>query len=328
MRRREFIAGVGAAVAWPYVVRAQQALQPVIGFMSARSPEDSANLLRAFQKGLKEEASFVEGDNISIEYRWARGDYALLPALAGELAERHVNVLVAVGGDASARAAKAAASQVPIVFTISGDPVEAGLVQSINRPGGNATGCIVFSTGELDAKRLDFMSEIVPGPSVLGVLVNPKYPPAIGQARYLEAAATKIGRVISIAEASNDAELETALSALLQKNIGGLVVASDPFFDSRRNRILAFAAEHRLPGIYQFRDYALEGGLISYGPSLTDTYRQVGVYAARIVKGGNPSDMPVMQPTKYDLVINLKTANALGFKVPQSLLVGADEVIE
>jgi len=296
--------------------------------MSARSPEDSANLLRAFQKGLKEEASFVEGDNISIEYRWARGDYALLPALAGELAERHVNVLVAVGGDASARAAKAAASQVPIVFTISGDPVEAGLVQSINRPGGNATGCIVFSTGELDAKRLDFMSEIVPGPSVLGVLVNPKYPPAIGQARYLEAAATKIGRVISIAEASNDAELETALSALLQKNIGGLVVASDPFFDSRRNRILAFAAEHRLPGIYQFRDYALEGGLISYGPSLTDTYRQVGVYAARIVKGGNPSDMPVMQPTKYDLVINLKTANALGLKVPQSLLVGADEVIE
>ena len=328
MRRREFIAGVGAAVAWPYVVRAQQALQPVIGFMSARSPEDSANLLRAFQKGLKEEASFVEGDNISIEYRWARGDYALLPALAGELAERHVNVLVAVGGDASARAAKAAASQVPIVFTISGDPVEAGLVQSINRPGGNATGCIVFSTGELDAKRLDFMSEIVPGLSVLGVLVNPKYPPAIGQARYLEAAATKIGRVISIAEASNDAELETALSALLQKNIGGLVVASDPFFDSRRNRILAFAAEHRLPGIYQFRDYALEGGLISYGPSLTDTYRQVGVYAARIVKGGNPSDMPVMQPTKYDLVINLKTANALGLKVPQSLLVGADEVIE
>lgn len=328
MRRREFIAGVGAAVAWPYVVRAQQALQPVIGFTSARSPEDSANLLRAFQKGLKEEASFVEGDNISIEYRWARGDYALLPALAGELAERHVNVLVAVGGDASARAAKAAASQVPIVFTISGDPVEAGLVQSINRPGGNATGCIVFSTGELDAKRLDFMSEIVPGPSVLGVLVNPKYPPAIGRARYLEAAATKIGRVISIAEASNDAELETALSALLQKNIGGLVVASDPFFDSRRNRILAFAAEHRLPGIYQFRDYALEGGLISYGPSLTDTYRQVGVYAARIVKGGNPSDMPVMQPTKYDLVINLKTASALGLKVPQSLLVGADEVIE
>lgn len=236
--------------------------------------------------------------------------------------------MVAVGGDASARAAKAATPQVPIVFTISGDPVEAGLVQSINRPGGNATGCIVFSTGELDAKRLDFMSEIVPGPSVLGVLVNPKYPPAIGQARYLEAAATKIGRVISIAEASNDAELETALSALLQKNVGGLVVASDPFFDSRRNRILAFAAEHRLPGIYQFRDYALEGGLISYGPSLTDTYRQVGVYAARIVKGGNPSDMPVMQPTKYDLVINLKTANALGLKVPQSLLVGADEVIE
>jgi putative tryptophan/tyrosine transport system substrate-binding protein len=288
MRRREFIAGVGAAVARPHTLGAQQALQPVLGFMSARSPEDSANVLRAFHKGLKEEASFVEGDNISIEYRWARGDYALLPTLAGELVERHVNVLVAVGGDASARAAKVTTSQVPIVFTISGDPVEAGLVQSINRPGGNATGCIVFSTGELDAKRLDFMSEIIPKPSVFGVLVNPKYPPAINQARYLEAAATKIGRVISIAEASNDAELETALSALLEKHIGELVVASDPFFDSRRNRILAFAAEHRLPGIYQFRDYALEGGLISYGPSITDTYRQVGVYAARIVKGGKP----------------------------------------
>jgi putative tryptophan/tyrosine transport system substrate-binding protein len=328
MRRREFIAGIGNAIAWPLAARAQRASMPVIGFMSARSPEDSVNVLQAFYKGLKDEGGFADGENVKVEYRWARGNYVLLPTLAGELVARSVNVLVAVGGDASARAGKAATSTIPVVFTISGDPVEAGLVQSINRPGGNATGCIVFSTGELDAKRLEFMSEIVPGASIFGVLVNPKYPPAKNQARELEAAATKLGRTIYGVEASDDAELGTAFAALLQKGVGALVVASDPFFDSRRKRIITFAAENRLPGIYQFRDYALDGGLISYGPSITDTYRQVGVYAARILKGANPSDLPIMQPTKYDLVINLKTANAVGLKVPQSLLVAADEVIE
>jgi ABC-type uncharacterized transport system substrate-binding protein len=328
MRRREFIAGIGNAIAWPLAARAQRASMPVIGFMSARSPEDSVNVLQAFYKGLKDEGGFADGENVKVEYRWARGNYVLLPTLAGELVARSVNVLVAVGGDASARAGKAATSTIPVVFTISGDPVEAGLVQSINRPGGNATGCIVFSTGELDAKRLEFMGEIVPGASIFGVLVNPKYPPAKNQARELEAAATKLGRTIYGVEASDDAELGTAFAALLQKGVGALVVASDPFFDSRRKRIITFAAENGLPGIYQFRDYALDGGLISYGPSITDTYRQVGVYAARILKGTNPSDLPIMQPTKYDLVINLKTANALGLKVPQSLLVAADEVIE
>jgi putative tryptophan/tyrosine transport system substrate-binding protein len=328
MRRREFIASIGIVIACPLAARAQRTSTPVIGFMSARTPEDSVNVLKAFHKGLKDEGGFADGENVKVEYRWARGDYGQLSALAGELVARSVNVLVAVGGDASARAAKAATSTIPVVFTISGDPVEAGLVQSINRPGGNATGCIVFSTGELDAKRLEFMSEIVPGASIFGVLVNPKYPPAKNQARELEAAATKLGRTIYGVEASDDAELGTAFAALLQKGVGALVVASDPFFDSRRKRIITFAAENRLPGIYQFRDYALDGGLISYGPSITDTYRQVGVYAARILKGANPSDLPIMQPTKYDLVINLKTANALGLKVPQSLLVAADEVIE
>jgi putative ABC transport system substrate-binding protein len=265
---------------------------------------------------------------VRVDYRWARGDYGLLPGLASELVAEHVDVLTALGGDASARAAKAATSAIPIVFTISGDPVEAGLVQSINRPGGNATGCIVFSTGELDAKRLDFMSEIVPSASVFGVLVNPRYPPATNQAHELEAAAKKIGRSILIVNASDDAELETAFGELLQKRIGALVVASDPFFDSRRQRIIRFATENRLPGIYQFRDYAVDGGLISYGPSITDTYRQVAAYAGRILKGAKPADLPVLQPTKYNLVINLKTANALGLRVPQSLLVGADEVIE
>ena len=329
MRRREFITLLGGAtVAWPLAARAQQPSVPVIGFMSARSPEDSVSVLQAFHKGLREEGGFADGENVKVEYRWARGNYGLLPALASEFVERRVNVLVAVGGDASARAARAATSAIPIVFTISGDPVEAGLVESINRPGGNATGCIVFSTGELDAKRLELLREIVPGGSVIGVLVNPKYPPARNQGHALEAAATKIGRTIFIVEASDDAELEAAFAALLQKRVGGFVVASDPFFDSRRARLISFAAENRLPGIYQFRAYAVDGGLISYGPSITETYRQVGIYAGRILKGAKPSDMPIMQPTKYDLVINLKTANALGLSIPDRLLATADEVIE
>jgi putative ABC transport system substrate-binding protein len=328
MRRREFITLIGGAVAWPLPVYAQQPSMPIIGFMSARSPEDSVNVLQAFHKGLKDEGGFANGENVKIEYRWARGNYGLLPALAGEFVEHRVNVLVAVGGDASARAAKAATSAIPIVFTISGDPVEAGLVQSINRPGGNATGCIVFSTGELDAKRLDLMSQIVLGASLFGVLVNPKYPPAVNQARELEMAATKIGHAIFIEEASDDAKLEAAFVALLQKGIGALVVASDPFFDSRRARIIAFATEQRLPAIYQFRDYALDGGLISYGPSITESYRQVGVYTGRILNGAKASDLPVTLPTKYDLVINLKTAQALGLTVPPNVLAIADEVIE
>ena len=328
MRRRDFVLGAGAAVVLPLAAPAQAASKPVIGFMSARSPEDSVNVLRAFYNGLKEEGGFTDGENVTVEYRWARGNYAMLPTLAGELVARSVNVLVAVGGDASARAAKAATSTIPVVFTNYGDPVEAGLVQSINRPGGNATGCLVLTTGELDAKRLEFISEIVPGASIFGVLVNPKYPPAKNQARELETAATKLGRTVYGVEAGDDAQLETAFAALLQKGVAALVLASDPFFDSRRKRIISFAAENRLPGIYQFRDYALDGGLISYGPSITDTYRQVGVYASRILKGANPSDLPIMLPTKYDLVVNLKTAKALGLDVPPALLARADEVIE
>ena len=328
MRRRDFVLGGGAAVVLPLAARAQAASKPVIGFMSARSPEDSVNVLGAFHEGLKDEGGFADGENVKVEYRWARGNYVLLPTLAGELVARSVNVLVAVGGDASARAAKAATSTIPVVFTISSDPVEAGLVQSINRPGGNATGCLVLTTVELDAKRLEFMSEIVPGASIFGVLVNPKYPPAKNQAREIETAATKLGRTIYGVEAGNDAQLETAFAALLQKGVAALVVASDPFFDSRRKRIISFAAENRLPGIYQFRDYALDGGLISYGPSIIDTYRQVGVYAGRILKGANPSDLPIMLPTKYDLVVNLRTAKALGLAIPDRILALADEVIE
>ena len=292
----------------------------------ARSPEDSVRELEAFHKGLGE-GGFIDGRNATVEYRWARGDYVRLPALAAELVQRQVNVIVATGGDASARAAKAATSVIPIVFNTGGDPVEAGLVESINRPGGNATGCIILSN-DMEPKRLGLMREIVPNIPLFGALINPNFPPAAGQARDIEAAATKIDRRIFIAKASNDIELEAALAMLLHEGVGALVIASDPYFDTRRDRIIAFAAQNRLPAIYQFRDYAVEGGLISYGPSITDAYRQLGVYTARILKGAKPAELPIVQPTKFDFVINLKAAKALGLTIPPTLLASADEVIE
>jgi ABC-type uncharacterized transport system substrate-binding protein len=327
MRRREFITLLGGmAASWPLAAGAQQSAMPVIGFMSARSPEDSVYVLAAFHKGL-EEGGFVDGRNVKIEYRWARGDYGRLPVLAAEFVNRRVNVLVAAGGDASARAAKAATSAISIVFLIGSDPIEAGLVESLNRPGSNATGYVILSD-VMEAKRLDMLREIVPGVPLFGAILNPNFPPAAGQLRDLEAAAPKIGRRLIIAKASNDAELAAAFAALLRERVGALLVASDPYFDTRRARIIAFAAEHRLPAIYQFREYAFDGGLISYGPSITDAYRQAGIYAGRILNGARPADLPVLQPTKFDFVINLKTAKALGLEVPPSLLALADEVIE
>jgi putative ABC transport system substrate-binding protein len=327
MRRRAFIKVIGGlAAGWPLVARAQVQGMPVLGFMSARSPEDSKYVLSAFHKGL-EEGGFVDGRNVAIEYRWGRGDYSRMPAIAVELVNLRVNVLTATGGDASARAAKAATSAIPILFVIGGDPIEAGLVKSFNRPGGNATGFVIFSR-DLESKRLDLMSEIVPGVSLFGVLVNPNFPPAKWQLRDIEAAAPKIGRRIFVARATTDTELDDAFAALLRERVGALAVASDPFFDTRRARIIAFAAKHRLPAIYQFRSYALDGGLISYGPSITDAYRQVGIYSGRVLKGAKPADLPVLQPTKFDFVINLKTARALGLTVPPMLLALANEVIE
>jgi len=294
--------------------------------MSARSAEDSVAVLKAFLQGLGE-GGFVEDRNLAIEYRWARGDYNRLPAFAAELIKRRVNVIAALGGDASSRAAKAATSIVPIVFTMGGDPVKAGLVQSFNRPGGNATGCVIL-TDALEPKRLGLLNELMPGAGHFGAILNPKFPPAAGQMRDLEQAAPKIGRQLVILKASNDAELDAAFAALLREQVVALLVASDPFFDTRHEHIIAFAAKHRLPAIYQFRQYALAGGLISYGPSLTDAYRQAGVYVGRILKGAKPAELPVLQPTKFDLVINLKTAKALGLAISPSLLVRADDVIE
>jgi putative tryptophan/tyrosine transport system substrate-binding protein len=326
MRRRDFI-GIfgGAAAAWPLLARAQTAV-PVIGYMSARSPEDTVQVLEAFLKGLSD-GGFVNGQNVNIEYRWARGDYGRLPALANELVQKRVTILVATGGDASARAAKQATATIPVVFNTGSDPVKAGLVPSLNRPGDNVTGSVVMSDA-MEQKRFGFLQELAPGITSFGALVNPNYPPAASQIRDLELAAPKLGRQLLVAKASSDTELEAAFSTLSGARVGALLVASDPYFDTRRSRIIAFAAQHRLPAIYQFREYALEGGLISYGPSITDAYRQVGIYVARILKGEKPGDLPILQPTKFDFVINLKTAKTLGINVPHGLLNAADEVIE
>jgi len=288
--------------------------------------EDTVQVLEAFLKGLAD-GGFVNGQNVNIEYRWARGDYGRLPALANELVQKRVTILVATGGDASARAAKQATATIPVVFNTGSDPVKAGLVPSLNRPGDNVTGSVVMSD-VMEQKRFGFLQEVAPGITFFGALVNPNYPPSASQVHDLELAAPKLGRQLLVARASSDSELEAAFSTLSGARVGALLVASDPYFDTRRSRIIAFAAQNRLPAIYQFREYALEGGLISYGPSITDAYRQVGIYVARILKGEKPGDLPILQPTKFDFVINLKTAKALGINVPHGLLNAADEVIE
>jgi putative ABC transport system substrate-binding protein len=263
---------------------------------------------------------------VVIEYRWARGDYSRLPAFAAELVQRRVNVLVGTGGEASAVAAKQATSTIPIVF-VTGDPVKARLVESLNRPGGNATGSYVV-TSEMEQKRLSLLHELTPGVPLIGALLNPNFPDAARQLLELEEAARTIGRRLLVAKASNDDELNAAFALLLQQRIGALLVAADAYFDTRRDRIVAFAAQNHLPAVYHFREYAFAGGLVSYGPSITDAYRQAGNYTGRILKGEKPTDLPVVQTTKFDFVVNMKTAKALGLTVPFGLLNAADEVIE
>jgi putative ABC transport system substrate-binding protein len=326
MKRRAFIAGLGAAATWPLVARAQQPAMPVVGFISSRSPADSANLVAAFRKGLGE-AGYVEGQNVSVEYRWAEGQYDRLPALAADLVQRGVALLVTTGGEPSALAAKAATSTIPIVFTTGGDPVKVGLVESLNRPGGNATGVSLLTTAP-ESKRLGLLHELLPAAKVVGVLIDPNYQEAEAQERELQDAAGKIDQYIHIAYGKNDVELELALQALVQARADALLVCADPFFDTRRDRIISFAAQHRMPAIYQFKDYALRGGLMSYGISLPDGYRQVGIYAGQILKGAKPADLPIVQSIKFEFVVNLKTAKALGLEIPAMLLARADEVIE
>jgi putative ABC transport system substrate-binding protein len=327
MRRREFITLLGgAAVAWPVAVRAQQAAMPVIGFMSGRSPEDSSYLVAAFRQGLSE-GGFVEGRNVAIEFRWAGGEYERLPSLAAELVGRQVSILVAVGGDNSAVAAKRATSTIPIVFGMGGDPIRAGLVHSLNRPDRNATGFTLL-TNQLEPKRVGLMHELLPSASLLGALLNPDFLPAADQLRDIENATRAVNVELYVANANNDTELNAAFGWLVRQRVGAVLVTANPHFDTRRDQIIALAAQNKLPAFYHFREFATAGGLISYGPRITDGYQQAGIYVGRILKGSKPADLPVLQPTRFEFVINLKTANTLGLVVPNSMQLLADEVIE
>ena len=327
MGRREFITLLGGAAAvWPLAAQAQQPARPIIGFMSSRSASDSKYLVAAFRKGLSEQG-YAEGQNVAIEFRWANGRYEQLPALAADLLEQRIAVLVAVGGEPSALAAKGATSTIPIVFTIGGDPMKIGLVASMNRPRGNATGVSLLAI-EPEAKRLAMLHELVPKSALIAVLINPNFGDFESRLRELSAAARTLSRRIEYYKASTDAELELAFGRIAQENAAALLPAGDAFFDTRRERIIAFAARSRLPTIYQFREAAMAGGLMTYGISITEGYRQTGVYAAQILKGANPGELPVYQSIKFELVINLKTANALGIEIPANLLALADEVIE
>jgi putative ABC transport system substrate-binding protein len=299
---------------------------PVIGFMSSRSSADSERAVKAFLKGLADNG-FTVGKNVEIKYQWANGDYEQLRAFAKSFVSEKVAVIVAVGGLPSAEAAKQASSNLPIVFSVGPDPVKAGLVGSFNRPEANVTG-VSLLTNALEAKRLGLIHELVPTAATIAALMNPANPASAQQAQEIIDAAPRINQRVEILSASDGVELAKAFARIKQIQANAMLVGADPFFDTRRDEIVRFATQQRLPAIYQFRDYAVAGGLVSYGIDLTDSYQQVGAYAARILKGTRPQELPVLQPTKFELVINLKTARALGLTVPPTLLARADEVIE
>jgi putative ABC transport system substrate-binding protein len=324
MKRREFMTLLGGAAAWPFAARGQQSAVPVVGFMSSRSADDSSRVVVAFRQGLAE-TGYEEGRNVTIEFRWAQGQFDRLPAIAAELVRRPVAVLAAFGE--SARVAKAATSTIPILFGTGLDPVEEGLIKSLNRPGGNVTGA-TFLTAALGAKRLGLLRDLVPGADVVALLVNPNTLVGQVQTRDVQEAARALGQGLVVLDGGSDESIEASFAALTQQHVAALMVGADPFFDTRRDRLIALAARYQVPAIYQFREYALAGGLMSYGASITDMYRQVGVYVGRVLKGEKPADLPVVQVTKFELVINLKTARALGVKVSDNLLSLADEVIE
>jgi ABC-type uncharacterized transport system substrate-binding protein len=325
MRRREFIGLLGGAAALPLAARAQQEAMPVIGFLHTASPETTVQVLAAFRKGLSE-TGFAEGRNVVIEYRWAHGDLTGLAQMAAELARRQVAVIVTPLGAAAALAAKAATTTIPVVFSAGVDPVKAGLVASLSRPGGNVTG-INWMQSELVAKRLGLLQEMVPHAARFGLLVNPTNPVAAeGTIKDTERAA--IGRPIDVVKASTPREIETAFAALAQNKAEALVVAPDPLFFDRRVLLATLSARHLLPTIYGPREFVNAGGLMSYGANNQERYRYIGIYTGRILKGEKPADMPVIQPTKLELVINLPTARVIGVAVPPSVLAQADEVIE
>jgi putative ABC transport system substrate-binding protein len=329
MDRRTVISGAACCIvaATPLHAKAQRPEGPVIGFLSSRSPEESAAHAAAFRRGLTE-SGFVDPESLAIEYRWANGDYARLPGLATALAKLRVNVLVAVGGTPSAlAAAKAVAGAIPIVFLIGDDPVKLGLVSSLGRPGRNLTG-LTFVTTELGAKRLEVLYELVPNAKVSAFLLNPHFADGAAQGEAMQSAARSLGRRLLVLQASTEAQIAASFATLGREGVGALVVQNDPFFDSQRERIVALASRNSIPAIYHIREFPAAGGLISYGASLADAYRQVGVYAGRILKGATPGELPVEQPTRFEMVINVKTAKALGITVPQSMLLRADEVLQ
>jgi putative tryptophan/tyrosine transport system substrate-binding protein len=327
MKRREFMSLLGsAAAAWPLGARAQQTAMPVIGFLSGRSSADSVEELKGFHRGLAE-TGYFDGKNIAIEFRWADGRYDRLASLATQLVTHRVSVIAAVGGGASGLAAKSATSTIPIVFATGGDAVKIGLVAALNRPGGNVTGVnIIF--GALGAKRLGLLHEFVPAAIAVGMLVNPNYPSAPIEVRDVEAAGRKLGLTVHIFNIRTGSEIEPAFAGLAEQKVSGLLVADDPFLQGHRGELVRLAERHALPAVYFSRDFVDAGGLMAYGPNLVDAYRLVGVYVGQILRGEKPADLPVVQPTKFELVLNLKAARELRLTVPPTLLALADEVIE
>jgi putative tryptophan/tyrosine transport system substrate-binding protein len=327
MRRRQFIALSSAAVvAGRLDASAQPKALPVVGVLSSLSPGPVARQVEVFRQALAE-GGYEEGKTVSIEYRWAEGDYRRLPELAADLVKLEVSVIVTVGGDPAARAAKAATSKIPIVFMVGRNPKDFGLVASVNRPGGNATG-VNFFVSETESKRIELLREVIPAAKSFAVLMNPQTADAATQLEDFKAAAAAFKMRLKIENAANDDEIKQAFASIAESKVDAVLVAADPFLNNRRDLIVSMAADRAIPTVYPLRDYAAAGGLVSYGASLTDGYHQVGIYAAKILRGANPGDLPVIQPTKFELVINLKTAQALGLTIPPTLIARADEVIE
>ena len=325
MKRRQFIGLIGGAAVAPFAARAQAAM-PVVGYLGSGSADDQVNLVNATRDGLKE-AGFIEGQNVRIEFRWAEGRYDRLPALAAELVNLKVAAIVAAGGSDPGRAAKAATSTIPIVFITAADPVKTGLVASLNRPEANVTGIGMLGSA-LEAKRLELLHDLMPQASTVGVLINPNYPAAKLQTAEVQEAATRLGVRLVLQNAGTEPEIDAALAALVQQKAAALLFCNDPMFGSQREKLASLAIQHRLPAISFRREFAEVGGLLSYGPLFAEGYREAGVYVGKILKGARTADLPVMQPTKFELMVNLKTAKAIGFTVSEAFLLRADEVIE
>jgi putative ABC transport system substrate-binding protein len=325
MKRRAFMSAAGAAAAWPTLLLAQRRT-PVVGFLSSRSPGESAGVVAAFREGLKQ-AGLTEGRNFALTFRWAEGRYDLLPALAADLTASHVDLIFAAGGAPSAIAAKAATTSIPIVFVVGDDPVQIGLAASLNHPGGNATG-VTFVTTALAAKRLELMSELVPSAKTVALMVNTSNPNTVVHEADAQDGARSLGRQLVVLDATTSADIDARIAGLRQNGAAALVVQNDAFFDSQRERIVALTAQHRVPAVYHIREFPAIGGLASYGSNLPDVYRQCGVYAARILNGAKPPELPIEQTTRFEFVLNMKTAKALDLAVPPAIFERADEVIE